>query len=374
MPNSTADSVRGAVKVNGQIITGWKSFEVDNNSYASADTFSCVFAANALPGDRDAEWFSNQQDMYIELFAGTPTDVTSWTATELPRWIYGQVDKIEYDPAQGCIEVSGRDLTRVLIDAKTTEKFQNKTSSQIASLLATRHGLTPQVTKTSTLVGKYYAIDHEAMNNARTEWDLLCHLARIEQFAVYVRGQTLYFQPRPDPSKVTPYQIIWTPPDARTGSPTCNVEGLKLSRALTVSRGIYVQVRSFNDVDQRVYTATYPSSTGKKPSTPGTVGSSGNAQTYYYNVANLTKQKCVEYAQAKYKELIQHEMLMRCEIPAAGNDSLDTTSVVQLLGTGTAWDQIYFPESITRRLSFEEGYTLELNAKNHNPDSQEEGI
>ncbi|KVC65526.1 hypothetical protein WI72_33670 [Burkholderia ubonensis] len=67
-------------------------------------------------------------------------------------------------------------------------------------------------------------------------------------------------------------------------------------------------------------------------------------------------------------------MLMSCELPAAGNDSLDTASVVQLLGTGTSWDQMYFPESITRRLGFEEGYTLELNAKNHNPDSQEEGI
>ncbi|WP_063894719.1 hypothetical protein [Burkholderia ubonensis] len=374
MPNSSANSVRGAVKVNGQILAGWESFEVDNNSYASADTFSCVFAANALPASQDAAWFSNQKDMYIELFAGVPNDPSKWTATELPRWIYGQVDKIGYDPARGCIEVSGRDLTRVFIDAKTTEKFQNKTSSQIASLLAQRHGLSANVTKTSTLVGKYYAIDHDAMNNARTEWDLLCYLARIEQFAVYVRGQTLFFNPRPDPAKVAPHKVIWTPPDANTGAPTCNVTGLKFNRALTVSRGIFVQVRSFNDVDQRVYTAQYPAPTSKKSTAPGSIGSSGNAQTYYYNVANLTKQKCVEYAQAKYKELIQHEMLVEFEIPAAGNDALDTTSVVQIQGTGTAWDQMYFPDSITRRLSFDGGYTLELNAKNHNPDSQQEGI
>ncbi|RQZ24054.1 hypothetical protein DIE14_23140 [Burkholderia sp. Bp9017] len=373
MSDSNASSIRGLVKVNDEPIQGWIDFEVESNTYASSDSFRVRFAANALPADRSVAWFSQQQDMYVELFAGVPADPTNWTTTELPSWIYGQVDNINHDPVSGIVEVSGRDLARMLIDAKTTEKFQNKTSSQIASLLAARHGLTPQVTKTSTLVGKYYAIDHDAMNNARTEWDLLCYLARIEQFVVYVRGKTLYYQPRPDPTKTTPYRITFTPPDAHNGSPTCNVEGLKFSRTLTVSRGVYVHVRSFNDVDQRVYTATYPTSASKRSTAPGSVGNSSDAQTYFYSVPNLTQQQCVRMAQAKYQDIVRHEMRAEFEVPAAGNDDLDTTSIIEISGTGTAYDQLYYPESITRELSFPDGYRMTVHAKNHAPDSLAQG-
>lgn len=370
MSDSSARAARGAVKINGTLINGWCAFEVDNNSYASADTFSVSFAANDLPSDRSAAWFAQQENMHVELFAGVPANPQRWTLSELPpSWIYGQADKIEHDIVRGVIKVSGRDLTRVFIDAKTTEKFQNKTSSQIATILAQRHGLTASVTATTTPVGKYYEIDHETMNDARTEWDILTHLARIEQFVVYVRGQTLYFQPRPDPSKVQPYRIVWTPPDPRTGYPTCDVDELEFARSLTVSRGIVVVVRSFNDAEGRPFHATFPAnsvSEKSKSSSPW-----GGPQTYYYNVANLTQQKCQQYAQAKYLEIVQHEMLMQASLPGAGNDALDTTSVIQVSGTGCAWDQMYFPESITRSLSFDGGYTLELHAKNHAPESME---
>ncbi|MBU9163578.1 hypothetical protein [Burkholderia multivorans] len=373
MSGSNASSIRGLVKVNDEPIKGWIDFEVESNTYASSDSFRVRFAANALPADRSVAWFSQQQNMYVELFAGVPADPTNWTTTELPSWIYGQVDNINHDPVSGVVEVSGRDLGRMLIDAKTTEKFQNKTSSQIAAILALRHGLTPQVTKTSTLVGKYYAIDHDAMNNARTEWDLLCYLARIEQFVVYVRGKTLYYQPRLDPTRTPPYRITWTPPDVHNGSPTCNVEGLRFSRTLTVSRGVYVQVRSFNDVDQRVYTATYPTSASKRSTAPGSVGNSSDAQTYFYSVPNLTQQQCVRMAQAKYQDIVRHEMRAEFEVPAAGNDDLNTTSIIEISGTGTAYDQLYYPESITRELSFQGGYRMTVHAKNHAPDSLAQG-
>lgn len=365
---SIAQPVRGAVKVNGTLIQGWTAFEVDNNSYSSADTFNCTFAANALANDRNAAWFSNQQDMFVELFVGFPVDPNRFTADELPRWIYGQVDKVSYDPENALINVSGRDLTRLFIDNKTTEKFQNKTASQIATMLAQRRGLTPNVTATTTKVGKYYEIDHEQMHDAKTEWDLLTHLARIEQFSVYVRGQTLNFIPKTDPATVTPYSVIWTPPNSTTGYPTCDVTGLKLDRALTVSRGVTVTVRSFNDAVQKVFTATYPVSK-PKAITPGQAAPAGNTQNYYYNVANLTQEKVLQYAKAKHAEIVQHEMLLCFDIP--GNDVLDVTSVIRLNGTGTAWDQDYFPDSLKRSLSIDEGYRLKVDSKNHAPDSQE---
>jgi hypothetical protein len=364
----TVNAVRGAVKLNGtNLQVGVTAFEVENNTYSNADTFSCTFAANALPASNNANWFSQQTDMYVELFMGIPPNPSNWVTDDLKSWIYGQTDKIEYDPIAGTISVHGRDLTRVFIDAKTTEKFQNKTSSQVATILAARHGLTAQVVATKTPIGKLYEIDHEHMNDAQTEWDILTHLARIEQYAVYVRGKTLHFKPKPDQSTVTPYPLIWTPPDAVTGFPTCAVTKLTLERALTISRGITVVVQSFNDAAQKTFTATYP----PKQPTKIKVGGFGAPQTYYYDIANLTQQGVVARAQSKYAELIQHEMNMCFDIPGAGNDALDVDSLISLNGTGTAWDQVYFPESLKRSMSFENGFTLEVTTKNHAPDSQE---
>jgi len=363
-------AVRGAVKLNGERITGWQAFDVENNSYSNADSFNCTFVCSALPDDRNTAWFSAQQDMHVELFAGVPADPSNYSPGELTSWIYGQVDKVAHDPVHGLITVSGRDLTRLLIDAKTTEKWQNKTSSQIATILAKRHNLTPQVTATTTPVGKFYEIDHESMSDARTEWDMLTHLARLEQFDVRVRGQTLIFAPRADPTTAPPYPIVWTPPDAVTGFPTCNVEGLSLGRALTVSRGIIVTVRSWNDAAQKTFTAVYPTSKAKTI-TPGQSAPAGGAQNYTYNIPNLDQQKALQHAKSKYAEIIQHEMLCSFDVPGAGNDALDVDSIVQLKGTGTDWDQLYFPDSLRRSLSFDAGYQLSVNAKNHAPDSQE---
>jgi hypothetical protein len=39
--------------------------------------------------------------------------------------------------------------------------------------------------------------------------------------------------------------------------------------------------------------------------------------------------------------------------------------MVHLTGAGRGWDQLYYPDSVVRRISFEEGYRMDLRAKNH---------
>jgi len=130
---------RGIVQLNATAIDGWVQFEVDTKSYFSADTFRVVFVASALPAAMNAAWMSNQTDMFVELFAGFPDDVNSYSAAELTSLIYGQVDDISYDPVAGTIELSGRDMTRVFLETKNTNKWVNLTSSQVAEALALEH-------------------------------------------------------------------------------------------------------------------------------------------------------------------------------------------------------------------------------------------
>ncbi len=114
--------------------------------------------------------------------------------------VQGAVDSVSIDPALGLVHLDGRDLTAALIETRTRETFANRTSSEIASILAERHSLTPRVSPTTTPVGRYYQSEHDRItldqfSHATTEWDLLVFLARQEGFDVFVQGQTLCFQP-----------------------------------------------------------------------------------------------------------------------------------------------------------------------------------
>lgn len=432
---------RGIVKVNGKQVTNWVEFEVDNNNFFSADTFRCTFAGSGSAG-YDAIWFSNQQDMFVELFIGFPPNPKNYSVADLTSWIYGQVDHIEIDPVTNMITVDGRDLTRVFIDTKTTQKWPNQTSSQIATALAAEHNLTPVVAPTTTLVGKYYEIDHVNMSDERSEWDILNYLADLEGFKVWVRGQSLYFQPSPsnkaadtsalqsqllqvtaqiaqqnaqakslqqqgDAAKASgnqagadaaynqstqiesniafvlvpkqqalqsqinaaqsgDYQITWQPKTDERGYPIANFESIKLKRALTVSRGIQVKIRSWNKKYAKGFSVSYPSNVKTIKVGSSSVGSGG--QIYSKTIPNLTQDQALQYAQKWYQQLVAHEMKIE-GLTMPGDNALDITSIIAFGGTGTAFDQQYYPDSINRRMRFDGGYDMTISAKNHSPDS-----
>ena len=351
------------------LMQGWMNVEVTNNNLSSADTFHVSFATALLPDAYSVDWFSQLTDMYVGVYFGFPDDPQNFSAADLKQFIYGQVDTVEYDPSAFVVNVSGRDLTRVFIDTKSTEKYVDLTSSQIATKLAQKHGLTPQVTATKYKAGKYYKLDHVTMTDERSEWELLNYLAEQEDFVVYVRNQTLYFGPKPgdsaSPYTSDPYVIEWKPPT--DNSPvSANVQTMNFSRALTVSRGIQVIIRSWNARQAHGFTAQFPAKA--KAIQAGKAKTFGGVQTFVRTIPNLTQEQADQKAQALYTQITQHEMKLTAELP--GDVILDTTSTIQVTGTSTAFDQIYYPDSITRRMSWDDGFSMSLSAKNMSPESQ----
>lgn len=353
---TAARQPRGIVKANGAAISGWLSIEIDQNEFYNPDTFRVEFALNALPAAYNAAWWGTQTDIEIEILVGFPKDPDNPQVSELTSLFVGDVDEPEISWDEGTLTISGRDKTHLLIDHKSSAKYVNLTSSQIAQKLAAKYGLKAVVTATKTKAGKYYQIDHVNLKDDKTEWDLLTWLASKEKFDVYVKGNELHFGPRKANQK--PYVIKYTP-GTGGGPPELSVGcRLKTSRTLTVAKDIEVAVRSWNSKHKKSYTRR---STSKSPH------GGAHTQKYTYSIPGLTPGQVQARADQIRDELSKHEFKLELDGPADLELAIDVP--ISLQGTGTAFDQTYWPESINRTLSTTGGFEWRVSAKNHNPES-----
>lgn len=355
--------IRAGISGSPVSLTAYLNWSVTNNSYYEADTFHVELAVSALPDDNDKLWFSQATELFVEIFAGIPADPTAPTVGELDSLIFGRVDDIEYDIVGTTMSLTGRDLTGVFIDSKIADEYVNQTSSQIASSLAGKHGITANVSATKTKVGTYYQIDQTLMQANRSEWDLLCYLARHEGFVVFVQAQTLYFAEDPRTGSDS-YVIQWQQPQDG-GPPSANAVSLSFSRNMTVAKGISVTVRSTSLTGNSPIVQSYP--TGPKQIAAGKASPYGGAQAYYFNLApGHTAIDCEQYAQKMYQQIASHAMKVKGELHA--DNILSVQVPMKVTGTGTDWDQDYFVMSVVRTMSMEDGYSMSFEAQNTTAD------
>jgi prophage tail gpP-like protein len=146
---------RMQILVNKEIIGGAASFEVHENAYYEGSTFSGSFSLNLDPAFDLGFWDAQENPLFLDIQASLDAGQT------FTSQILGKVDRQIIQLEKGLIEVNGRDMTAVLTDAKIQKTYQNLTSSQVVKELAASHGMSADVTPTTTLVGRYYEIDHE---------------------------------------------------------------------------------------------------------------------------------------------------------------------------------------------------------------------
>lgn len=351
-------SPRGAVRLNGLVIDGWENWEVENNAFRAADSFAISFAAARLPPGFGPGWFGGQAAITAEIFASAdaPAQFGDYQPALGDRLILGQVDDIAFDPLRGILTLTGRDLTARLIDTKVSSGYLNQTSSQIATVLAERHGLTPVITETTTPIGTFYSQNHIILTQQRSEWDILTELAEFENFDVFVSGDELHFEPRPDPEAAGRYVIDWQQSDIFTAAPAANVTALRLERSLTLARGVTVTVQSWHARQGKRFTATWPQTDADAPALETL------PLAYSFTAPGLTQDQCQQIAQARYEDIARHMVRLCAEMP--GDDVLDCRMIVALRGSDTPWDQNYVPDAVRRTMSASGGYGMTLSAKN----------
>lgn len=344
----------------GGVEVPFVSFEVDNNGFYQADTFRVSFATNGLPARYNLEWFASQAVIEVELHVG----IISKLGVDWTQLIVGNADLVAYDPARFEVMLEGRDFTAYFIDNKVAPSWKNMTSSQVATQLAKKYGLSPVVTATKTRVGTYYQIDSVSMQSDRTEWDFLAYLAAWEGFQVYVKGRELHFEPALEPAKADQYLIRWAPP-GNLAYPQANVsDDLRFDRNLTLAKGVTVQVLSHNVKTNKPFSVTYPEHSAKGTA-PGQA--SPRRQVYTIRRAGLTHDGAMQLAQQVHRDITRHEM--RLSGSTAGDNLLMPDTIIRVEGTGSQFDQLYYADSVRRAFSWDAGYHMSFSAKNHNPNS-----
>jgi phage protein D len=322
---------------NGVPLPGAFEAEVGSNNHYAADHFSVGVALSADPS-RGAAWWAAQDSVLI--------DIEISLGGGYQRMLRGAIDTIEVEPLRNVLRMRGRDLSAGLIEARTQETFANRTSSEIATILAGRHGLDADAQATTTPVGCYWQLEHDRIvlggfARATTEWDLLVALAQYEGFDVWVSGTTLCFR-APDP----PTAPLILQQEA--------LISLRIERALTLACDIEVTVKSWHSRTAHSYVQTARTQPSR--------GAPGQVKRYVYIVPNLTPDEALKLAQRRLAELTRHERVVVAEMP--GELSLAPRQQILLQGTGTEFDRTYWLDAVVRRFTHSGGFTQRLHARN----------
>ncbi len=317
------------VLVNGAPLAGVYEAEIHANAYLAADRFAF---RSALSADDISVW--SAIPLQVEIQAGIDG---AWQSL-----IIGQGDMLHIDPIAGTVDLAGRDSTALFIAAQTHDSFENLTSSDVASLLASRHGLAASVAPTMELIGRFFQAGHTRTalsqhGRATTEWDVLSWLAQQEGYDVWVSGMTLYFQPSSLPSG----SVAVSPDDCIS---------MEMSRDLAIGAGGSLQVQSWNCALQQVVSASAMYGNGAP-----------NGASMITLRPNLAPADAQLLAQRIASQLSSHERRVSFEAPA---DLVTAPRMqLQLYGTNTDFDGGYTIYEVERRFSVKRGFTQHVQAR-----------
>ena len=340
-----------SVKFNGAVVD-WLSIDIVSTNNRRASTFEIKIPTFAQTNMSFEDIIATEViDVAIDMDAGDG---------EFVRLLTGRVDMFEERFVSEDAIFTGRDLTALLIDTKTTQKFVEVTSSTVASLFAEEHGLKEDIQSTDTPVGTYYNNQSVSLNSQTTEWDLLSFLAQNEGFDLYVDNKTLVFKA---PSTTKDYYVIdWRAGDSNAYRFSNAIEA-DFSRNLTIANDVRVTVKSWKALDQKTHTAT-----SSRKHSPSRIGAKQSSQKYVAFVPGLSADQTTKLAQQTALDISLHEKNILATLQA--DTILTPRSIIKVTGFSTAWDQLYYPDNIHRHLSFKEKFTMEVRAKNHDVNSQ----
>ena len=318
MSTWTADKLSFQVLINGISVSGLLSASIVTTNCFSADTFSLSISMGSQSENNLAFWASIYS-AYVEISvtsSGFPTFVSLMT---------GMIDTVHIDPIQKIVALEGRDLSATMIDAYRQQDFVNQTASEVVAAIANYHGLTPAVTPTTEIVGRYFSSGYTKLSlgqfsRVRSDWDFLVQLARENRFDVFVEGKTLYFQPS---AIFDGLPIVLSLTDAKR---------VRIERNLTVSQAIAADVQSWNSQGMASYRSNVSGNSVAVTQSPPVSGSS----SFLFSASNFTSEQVQASANQYAEELGRLATIAHLDMP--WDLTITPRASILLIGTATALD------------------------------------
>jgi hypothetical protein len=332
--------------VAGTAVPGIEKITIHRNNHLKADTFEATFPINVDPL-RNYNWWLTQLEIKVEFQSETGVSI-----------LKGYIDGVRVNFTDMCIEVHGRDESKVFMDAKTLLAYSNRTSSEIVTMFANQFGFIPDVDKTSTVVGKYYDADHITIHlgqfsTAKTLWDFMVMLATRENFDLWCSNGTLHFKKAVDPTTAAPRVLVYQPATSKGGASRANastITGLSVEHNLALAKDISVTYYSWDAgyFAARHYTA------GKKTK---------DGTEYIRYLPGVKLEVLKQHAEAELDQITKHEYKIDVQCP--GDLTLDPRTPLVIQGLNGVASQTYIIEAVELEYDFEDGFSMSIGAKNH---------
>jgi phage protein D len=264
--------------------------------------------------------------------------------------IEGSTDILELNPVTGVIQLEGRDLSCSLLDTKMPTDFQNQTPTEIARVLAIKHGLTPVIATTSAYVGRLYSNNYNITSLAQysklaSDWDVLALVARSEGCDLFVNGTELVIQPQISRSDAPQYVRL------------SELTDLRLFKVPALAGGGVVTVTSWNSA-----TGALASGTSNIGSARNTDSNASDSQSKYTLVRpNLSVSAAQTLATREASQTMRNSQSVQFTMPA--EYLLDPHRPIRLEGTNTSFDDIYGIDTIARSYRPKSGLTQTVRAR-----------
>jgi phage protein D len=360
--------------INGIPLQATVSASITTANHRTADRCSLVVCLGQDDSVYPTSWWGTDaaKNAVIEVQIGA-AQVTTW-GTETVDWVSmftGVADHIHLEMAPYTANLECRDLSSRLIDTKTREVFRNQKASDVAIMLAGRHGLTADVTPTSGASGAPWEAQHQRVTldstaSTTTEWAVLERMAQEEGYDLWVDGTTLHFHPYVAATDATApvFQVIWQRPSQDYAFPRSNVNDLRLDRNFALAKDVKVTVKSWSGKKGKGTPVSYPPNAAK------------DATEYTIIRGGKSPEEALKLAENTWRDIVQHELLATFSMPgdisadSNGKPLFHARTLINISGTNTAWDTTFYVGHITRTISFDGGFFMDLEIKNQSPQGQ----
>lgn len=313
-------------------------------TYRKSDTFSSYISLDTTPGIDEFFW-SAITNTSVQIFATNDINQSGFQLM-----FTGNVDVVDIDFVKRTAHIAGRDLGAALLEIKTSEQFVNQTTEQIVNTIASRVGLTANVSVPSNdHVGLIYNTDNVRITDQDVLFNVLTRLAQRAGCIFWVSNTTLFFMPA---SSLTggEYTITYQPPTPYSIANGSFIS-LRARRNYVLARNITVQTQSWQLKQKQSVNSQFVMN-----------GSVNGSIDYTYRAPNMTKAQADAFSNGRLNDLASQEKTLEIEMP--GDVTLTPEMSVVLIGTGTAFDQSYTLSRVSHTISQDSGYRMSLSTRN----------